>query len=42
MPITPKPVVASEVLSRHVARKSIEFLDGYCCQLGGAAIGGMA
>jgi hypothetical protein len=37
MPITPKPVVATETLNLRLAKETIELLDDYCRHLGGAS-----
>ena len=37
MPITPKPVVATEVLTVRLPKETLELLDDYCRHLGGAS-----
>lgn len=37
MPITPKPVVATEVLTVRLPKATLELLDDYCRHLGGAS-----
>src|SRR5262245_32826101 len=36
MPITPKPIVATETLNLRLTKETIELLDDYCRHLGGA------